>query len=199
MKLFLSAALCSACLSAEGFSGGPAIESIIENAIHRDQLPGAVVLIGHKGRVVYKKAFGSRATLPQRESMTLDTVFDVASLTKAVATASSIMKLIEQGKMRLNDRVTEHIPEFQGGTSEITIRQLLTHFSGFRADVDLVPAWSGYDTGIRLAIHDKPTSAPGSRFVYSDINFVVLGEMVRRVAGSRCLSLLENTFSGRWE
>jgi uncharacterized protein YbbC (DUF1343 family)/CubicO group peptidase (beta-lactamase class C family) len=115
--------------------------------------------------------------------MTLDTIFDVASLTKVVSTTSAIAKLVEEGKLRLNDKVTEYIPEFQGGHSEITVRQLLTHFSGMRPDVDLEPVWSGYSTGIRLATIDHPMNLPNSRFTYSDINFVLLGEVVQRVSG----------------
>jgi CubicO group peptidase (beta-lactamase class C family) len=89
------------------------------------------------------------------------------------------MRLVEEGKLRLNDRVTEHLPEFQGGKSEITVRNLLTHFSGLRGDVDLEPPWSGYETGIRLALADKPVAAPGERFIYSDINYVLLGSRAR--------------------
>jgi uncharacterized protein YbbC (DUF1343 family)/CubicO group peptidase (beta-lactamase class C family) len=93
------------------------------------------------------------------------------------------MKLVEQGRIRLNDRVTEYLPEFQGGKSEITVRQLLTHFSGLRPDLDLEPPWSGYETAIRMALADKPVAAAGERFIYSDINFILLGEIVRRVSG----------------
>src|SRR5262249_29077728 len=82
-----------------------------------------------------------------------------------------------------DDRVTEYLPEFQNGKSEITIRNLMTHFSGLRPDLDMPPAWTGYQTGVRLALADKPTSAPGERFVYSDINFILLGEIVRRLGG----------------
>src|ERR1035438_7923568 len=115
--------------------------------------------------------------------MTVDTVFDLASLTKVVSTTPAIMKLFEQGKIRLIDRVTVYLPEFQGGKSEITIRDLLTHFSGLRPDLDLTPPWTGYETGIRKALIDKPTYPPSERFVYSDINFELLGEIVRRVSG----------------
>ena len=115
--------------------------------------------------------------------MTVDTIFDVASLTKVVATTPALMKLFEEGKLRLNDRVTQYLPEFQGGTSEITVRQLMTHFSGLRPDLDLRPPWSGYETGIGKALIDKPTAGPGERFTYSDINFILLGEIVRRLSG----------------
>jgi len=94
-----------------------------------------------------------------------------------------MMKLVETGKVRLNDRVTVYLPEFQKAKSEITVRMLLTHFSGMRPDVDLEPEWAGYDTGIKLALIDKPVAAPGERFIYSDINFGLLGEVVRRVSG----------------
>jgi uncharacterized protein YbbC (DUF1343 family)/CubicO group peptidase (beta-lactamase class C family) len=93
------------------------------------------------------------------------------------------MKLFEQGKIRLSDRVTEYLPAFQGGKSDITIRNLMTHFSGLRPDLDIKPEWSGYETGIRLALDEKSRTAPGAQFVYSDINFILLGEIVRVVSG----------------
>src|SRR6202044_3792774 len=117
------------------------------------------------------------------EPMTVDTIFDAASLTKVVATTPSLMKLFEQGKLRIDDPVTRYLPEFQGGKSDIEIRDLMTHFSGLRPDLDLKPAWSGYETGIQRALTDKPAGPPGVRFVYSDINFILLGEMVHRLSG----------------
>ncbi len=165
------------------FTGGPALDDAIEQAIRLELIPGAVLLIGHDGRILYSKAYGDRALVPAREPMTLDTIFDAASLTKVVATTPSIMKLFEQGKVRLNDRVTQYLPEFQGGSSEITVRDLLTHFSGLRPDVDLNPKWRGYELGIRLALVDPPVAPPGVRFIYSDTNFELLGEIVHRVSG----------------
>lgn len=165
------------------FKGARAIDDVINTAIRNDQIPGAVVLVGQPGRTLYSHAYGSRALTPRREPMTRDTIFDVASLTKIVATSSAMMALVEDGKVRLNDKVTEYLPEFQGGKSDITVRHLLTHFSGLRPDVDLKPEWSGYDTGIRLALIDRPVAEPGQRFIYSDINFVLLGEIVRKVTG----------------
>jgi uncharacterized protein YbbC (DUF1343 family)/CubicO group peptidase (beta-lactamase class C family) len=182
MKLFLCATFATA-LCAQTFAGGPVLDAAIDEAIAQGRLPGAVLLVGHNGQVVYRKAYGQRALVPQLESMTPDTVFDCASLTKVVATTASLMKLFEQGKFRLNDRVTEYIPEFQGGKSEITIRQLLTHFSGLAPDVPLDKPWTGYDTGIRMACVDKPQAQPGARHIYSDINFLLLGDMVRRLSG----------------
>jgi uncharacterized protein YbbC (DUF1343 family) len=115
--------------------------------------------------------------------MTLDTIFDCASLTKVIATTSSLMKLFEEGRFRPNDKVTDYIPEFQGGKSEITLRNLFTHFSGLAPDVLLKPEWNGNETGLRLAYTTKPTGPPGVRHVYSDINFILLGELVHRLSG----------------
>ena len=183
MKLPWCAALAAASLSAQTFAGAPALDAAIDQAIQQDRLPGAVLLVGHNGQIVYRKAYGKRALVPQPETMTLDTIFDCASLTKVIATTSSLMKLFEQGKFRLNDKVTDYIPEFQGGKSDITLRNLFTHFSGLQPDVPLKPAWTGYETGIRLACATKPAGPPGVRFVYSDINFILLGEIVHRLSG----------------
>ncbi len=165
------------------FAGSATLDATVRKAIDEGQIPGAVLLVWHKGRILHRRAYGFRTLLPKREPMTADTIFDTASLTKVVATTSAIMKLFEEGKIRLNDRVTVYLPEFQGGQSEITVRNLLTHFSGLRPDLDLEPPWSGYETGIRLALTDKPAGPPGAQFVYSDINFILLGEIVRRVSG----------------
>jgi uncharacterized protein YbbC (DUF1343 family)/CubicO group peptidase (beta-lactamase class C family) len=183
MKLFCGLVLAAATLSAQSFPGGSALDDVINLAIEQGRLPGAVVLVGHNGQVVYRKAYGKRALIPQPEAMTVDTIFDCASLTKVIATTSSLMKLFEQGKFRLSDKVTDYIPEFQGGKSDITIRNLFTHFSGMAPDVPLKDPWSGYEHGIHLATIDKPTNPPGVRFVYSDINFILLGEIVHRLSG----------------
>jgi uncharacterized protein YbbC (DUF1343 family)/CubicO group peptidase (beta-lactamase class C family) len=176
--------LCAAGLHAqEAFSGAAAVDQQMERAVHDALIPGAVVVIGHNGHVVYQKAYGSRALIPHREPMTLDTIFDAASLTKVIATTPAIMRLFEQGEIRLNDPVTKYLPEFQGGHSDVTIRNLMTHFSGLRPDLDLKPAWSGYDTGIQRALIDKPAGPPGLHFVYSDINFILLAEIVHRLTG----------------
>ena len=163
-----------------------AIEPLVRHDIEQKRLPGAVVLIGVGDRIVYQKAIGDRALVPAREPMTLDTIFDLASLTKIVATTTSVMLLIEQGKLRLIDRVSTFIPGFERyGKADITVRHLLTHVSGLRPDVDLGDTWTGTDNAIRLAIEEVPTAPPGTRFVYSDINFFLLGELVKRVSGQR--------------
>src|SRR5208283_3311146 len=165
------------------YAAAEAVDAQINDAVQSGLIPGAVLLIGHDGKVVYYKAYGNRALIPRREPMTEDTIFDVASLTKVIATTPCIMKLFEQGKLRLDDPVTKYLPEFQGGKSDITVRNLLTHFSGLAPDLILRPKWTGYETGIQKALVDKPTVSPGARFVYSDINFVLLGEIVRRLSG----------------
>src|SRR5882762_964627 len=160
------------------------VDSIVERAILDGQIPGAVVLIGHNGQVVYRKAFGRRALEPRREPMTVDTIFDLASLTKVVATTTSVMQLVERGKVRLNDTVTKYLPEFgQNGKEDITVRQLLTHYSGLAPDIDLQPPWQGKETAYKLAFSEKLEAPPGSGFVYSDTNFIVLGALVERVSG----------------
>ena len=160
------------------------IEPLVREATQEKKLPGAVVLIGRGDRIVYQKAFGNRSLVPSVEPMTLDTVFDLASLTKVVATTTSMMMLVEQGRIRLSDRVASYIPGFERyGKADITVRHLLTHVSGLRPDVDLADTWQGSETAIALAIEEVPASAPGERFVYSDINFFLLGDIVRRVSG----------------
>ena len=183
MKLLGCAAVAVVTLSAQTFSGSQALDEAINLAIEQGKLPGAMLVVGHDGQIVYQKAYGKRALVPQPETMTEDTIFDIASLTKIVATTSSLMKLYEQGKFRLNDKITEYIPEFQGGKSEVTIRNLLTHFSGLAPDVALGQPWKGYDTGIRMAATTRPEGPPGARYIYSDINFILLGELVHRLSG----------------
>jgi uncharacterized protein YbbC (DUF1343 family)/CubicO group peptidase (beta-lactamase class C family) len=156
----------------------------MEEAISDKNIPGGVVLIGHDGHVVYRKAYGMRSLEPTREAMTADTVFDLASLTKCIATATSVMKLVEQGRVRLNAPVAEYLPEFaQNGKAEITVRELLTHYSGLRPDLDLKDSWQGRDAAFAMAMREKPAHPPGTHFEYSDINFVTLGFLVEKISG----------------
>ncbi|MGA3127275.1 MAG: exo-beta-N-acetylmuramidase NamZ domain-containing protein [Candidatus Korobacteraceae bacterium] len=160
------------------------IDRIMNAAVTRGTIPGGVVLVGHNGEVVYRKAFGMRSLEPGKEAMTVDTIFDLASMTKCVATATSVMKLVEQGRIRLNDPVAAYLPEFaKNGKENITIRQLLTHFSGLKEDLDLKTPWKGRSAAYQMAMDEKPIFPPGSRFLYSDINFEVLGFVVEKVSG----------------
>lgn len=176
--------------SAAAFSEAPldsrlaVLNPIINEAIAQQQIPGAVLIIGHDGQVVYRKAYGSRAIEPRRETMTLDTVFDCASMTKVLATTPAIMQLWEQGKFRMSDPVAKYLPEFgQNGKQDITIRQLLVHYSGLAPDLDLTKPWEGKETAYRMAFEAPPVGTPGAAFIYSDINFEVLGALAERLSG----------------
>ena len=170
-----------------GFPGNAAlcwIDDLVEEAIREKRLPGAVILIGQNERILYRKAFGHRALVPDLEPMTVDTVFDLASLTKVVATATSIMQLVEAGRLSLEDPVSVHIPSFKRhGKSEITVRHLLTHMSGLRSGINPARRWKGYRAAIEQIVNDVPLTPPGERIVYSDVNFILLGEIVQRVSG----------------
>lgn len=160
------------------------VDALVQDQINNLAITGAVLLVGHDGHIVHQRAFGYRAVSPHRDPMTLDTIFDLASLTKVVATTPSIMRLLQYGQIRLEDPLARHIPEFgSNGKESITIRQLMTHFSGLRPDLDLNVPWSGQETAFHLAHEEKPQSPPGAQFVYSDINFIELGELVQKLSG----------------
>jgi uncharacterized protein YbbC (DUF1343 family)/CubicO group peptidase (beta-lactamase class C family) len=160
------------------------IDRAVETEIARGQTPGAVVVVGRRGRTVFHRAYGSRALEPTREPMTPDTIFDIASLTKVVATATCVMILVERGRVRLAEPMARYVPEFgANGKSGVTIEQLLTHRSGLVADNPL----EDYQAGAAKALENvwalAPVAEPGARFIYSDVNFIALGELVRRVSG----------------
>ncbi|MBA3438238.1 MAG: DUF1343 domain-containing protein [Pyrinomonadaceae bacterium] len=156
----------------------------VQQAIAKGETPGAVVLVARRGRSVWRKAYGDRALVPQREAMTADTIFDLASLTKVVATATSIMILIERGQVRLNDAVERYIPELKGeGRERITIEHLLTHRAGYAPDFDLREQWTGGNEALKRLYREALRNPPGTRFVYSDIGYITLGEVVQRAGG----------------
>jgi CubicO group peptidase (beta-lactamase class C family) len=158
------------------------IDAIVDAAIERRELPGAVVLVGEGDRILYLKAFGRRAVEPTPEAMTVDTIFDAASLTKVVATTTSVMQLVEQGYLRLRDPVAKYVPAFNTRTkNRITIGQLLTHTSGLAPDLPLNVAFRGTDEAIRRAGLSTLAATPGTKLIYSDINFFLLGYIVQRV------------------
>jgi uncharacterized protein YbbC (DUF1343 family)/CubicO group peptidase (beta-lactamase class C family) len=176
-----SAAPASVGMNASRLAG---MDAVIGEALAGGAAPGAVVLVARRGRIVWRKAYGSRALEPAREAMTTDTIFDLASLTKVVATATSIMILIERGQLGLNDSLSRYIPEIKGeGRERITIENLLTHRSGYAPDFDLSEQWNGYEEAIKRLKEEPLRSAPGTRFVYSDINYIALGEVVHRISG----------------
>jgi CubicO group peptidase (beta-lactamase class C family) len=160
------------------------IAAIVEEAIRAEKTPGAVVLVGHRGRIVYRQAFGHRALEPGKLPMTIDTIFDLSSLTKVVATAPAVMQLVEKGKIRLQDPVANYWPEFKAeGKDLVTVHQLLTHYSGLRAGLDLKRKEAGHSSLLKKIAAERPGSIPGTQFLYSDLNFIVLGELISRVSG----------------
>ncbi len=169
---------------AGSWKGTEYLDTAVEQAVAQGTAPGAVVVVESRGRVLHHKAYGKRSLFPEQEEITPDTIFDCASLTKVVATAPAVMMLVEEGEIRLDNRVTDYLPDFEG-SSKITVRHLLTHYSGLRPDLDIEPEWSGYETGIDRAYVEKPVAPPGSRFIYSDINYILLAEIVRKISGMR--------------
>jgi len=172
---------CTLLLAAPNFKP---VDEAIEAAIGRGDCPGAVVIVVHKDEVILRKAYGHRCLEPDKSPMTVDTIFDLASLTKPIATGTSIMLLIERGKLQPDDKVSKHWPVFAAnGKADVTIGQLLLHTSGLTAD----NAEADYKDGSAKALERiaalKLESPPGPRFKYSDVGFIVLGELVERVGG----------------
>jgi len=158
------------------------MDAAIAQAIEDRKCPGAVLWLEHRGEV-YRKAYGARAVVPQREPMTEDTIFDAASLTKVVATTPAIMLLAERGKLTLDDPVCRWIPDFaKAGKQDVTIRQLMTHTSGLRPGIETRSGWRGQQAAIEKACDETLTAPPGTAFRYSDINYILLGEIVQRVS-----------------
>ena len=160
------------------------IDDLVAEGLSQNKMPGCVVVIGRREGIVFRKAYGFRQTQPEQIPMTLDTVFDLASLTKPIATATSVMLLIQQGKLELNQTVASIIPEFAAnGKDTITIRHLLTHTSGLIADNSI----SDYADGPNAAFVNinalKLTAEPGKEFIYSDVGFIELGRIVEVVSG----------------
>ncbi|MEM9353510.1 MAG: exo-beta-N-acetylmuramidase NamZ domain-containing protein [Planctomycetota bacterium] len=161
-----------------------AVNPLVEESIGRGDIPGCVVTIGNSSGVYYQEAFGQRQIEPTPEPMTADTVFDLASLTKPVATATSVMRLVEQGSVRLRAPISAHLPEFgENGKGEITIEQLLTHQGGLIADNKLADYQDGPEKSWERICALGLKAEPGSRFIYTDVGFIVLGKLVEKVSG----------------
>ena len=160
-----------------------AIDAAIVRAIAAGKAPGAVVRL-ESGGAVYQKSYGVKSVEPVLLPMTADTIFDGASLTKVIATTPAIMLLVERGKLRLDDKVNHWILGFEAhGKEAVTVRHLLTHTSGLRPGLSAKPAWSGVAKAIDLAKEERLTAQPGTKFRYSDINFILLGEIVQLASG----------------
>ena len=161
-----------------------AIDAIVTEGISDKKMPGCVVCIGRRGHIAWLKAYGNKQVEPAVVPMTTDTVFDMASLTKPVATATSIMLLIERGKLSLSDKVATLIPEFAvNDKHEITIRDLLIHQSGLIADNAIGDYQNGTAEAMQKIYALKLQNPVGTKFVYSDVNYILLGDLVKRVSG----------------
>jgi len=160
------------------------VDSAVRAQIAAGAMPGAVLVFGDAEHMWLRKAWGEQARVPRSEPMTVDTVFDLASLTKVLATTTAILQLAERGQLQLDLPVVHYWPDFAAhGKGDITVRQLLAHRSGLRVDLDLREEWTGRQAALRRVVQESPIAAPGTRTVYSDINFMVLGEIVERVSG----------------
>ena len=161
-----------------------AIDGVVAEGIQFDSMRGCVVVVGFQGEIVHRRAYGLRSVEPEEEPMTVDTVFDLASLTKPVATATSVMMLVEQGRIELNAAVHEYLPEFSGeGKEAITVRQLLTHQGGLIPDNRLSDYLDGPEKAWERICGLQPVTEPGTRFIYTDVGFIALGRLVEKVSG----------------
>jgi uncharacterized protein YbbC (DUF1343 family)/CubicO group peptidase (beta-lactamase class C family) len=181
-SVLLVLSLCCGLVRAQ--SGFAAIDPIVNQAVDDHLLPGAVVIVGHDGKVVFRRAYGMRSLEPTRERMTLDTIFDMASLTKPLTTATAIMQLYQKRRFAFDDPVAKYLPAFAAnGKQDITIRDLLTHYSGLPPDLPLSEPWEGNGEAYRRAFATAPAGPPGTTFRYSDINYIVLGALVEKLSG----------------
>ncbi len=160
------------------------IEPLINEGISAGKMPGCVVCFGRHGKIAWLKAYGNKRIEPMVEAMTTDTLFDMASITKPTATATSIMKLLEQGKLRLNQAVVDFFPEFAPhGKDKITVRDLLIHQSGLIPDNSLADYEKGPEAAWQNVCDLKLVAPVGSEFKYSDVNFIVLAKLVEKLSG----------------
>ena len=160
------------------------IDTVVQASINKGEIPGVVVLVVRQGKIAFRKAYGWRCKQPTEERMTVDTVFDLASLTKPIATATSVMILLEQGKWELSEPVSRYLPEFaKNGKEAITLEQLLLHTSGLVADNPVADYQNGRKKAWEQICNLRPLTGPGQQYRYSDVNFLVLGELIERQSG----------------
>lgn len=186
VSLLLALASCfclasSTCAQAPDFSK---VDAAIEAAIERGEIPGAVVLIGQGDQVLHRKAFGNRAVEPEAEEMTPDTIFDLASLSKVVGMTTSIMTLVDEGKIRLDDTVAKHIPAFAAnGKEKVTVEQLLLHRGGLAAGNSMSEYADGPEKALERIYAIGLKYEPGTDYIYTDLGPIVLGKLVEAVDG----------------
>ncbi len=163
------------------------IDDVVDRGVRRGDYPGAVVLVGRHGRIAFQRAYGDRIRIPRREPMRLDTVFDVASLTKVLVTAPAVMQLSEAGSLSLEDRLGDLVPACSSpDRRDIRVRQLLAHESGLRRVFTerMLRRIRSYQDGVAMACAEEMTARPGEQLSYGDLNYILLGEIVRRVSGA---------------
>jgi CubicO group peptidase (beta-lactamase class C family) len=160
-------------------------DSLVESGIERGAYPGASLVVGRHDAILFAKGYGHFTWSPSSPVPDPDsTLYDLASLTKIVATTTALMLLVDRGRVELDASVARYIPEFNGrGTGAITVRELLTHTSGLRPTLPLFRAAPDSATALRMVFATTPVTPPGGRVVYSDLNAILLGEIVRRVSG----------------
>lgn len=160
------------------------IDTVVAEAIRNGDLPGAVVLVLRRGKIAMEKAYGQRSVEPERHKMTVDTIFDLASLTKPIVTATCLMLLLEEGKIRLSDPVSRYLPGFNDDKQKaITIRHLLLHTSGLIPDNSIRDYQMGIEVAWQKLSEQKPIAEPGQKFQYSDVGFLLLVKIVENVSG----------------
>ncbi|MGH7568756.1 MAG: serine hydrolase domain-containing protein [Gemmatimonadales bacterium] len=152
--------------------------------IRRGAFPGAALVVGRRNTILFAKGYGRLVWAPGPPVDPDSTLYDLASLTKVLATTTALMLLVERGQVRLDAPVATYVPEFAGpGTDAITVRRLLTHTSGLRATLPLLREAADSAAALRMVFAATPVVRPGARVIYSDVNAILLGEIVRRAAG----------------
>ncbi len=163
---------------------GPLIDAAVARALAKGEMAGCVVAVGRRDGIVFERAYGNRRVEPDVAPMTLDTVFDMASLTKPLATATSVMILVERGELRLQDKVADYIPDFAAnGKDQVTIEQLMVHSAGLVPDTAVEDYRDGWASAKAKICELKPLTPPGTAFKYSDVGYILLGKIVEQVAG----------------
>lgn len=162
------------------------VDALVAEAIEKKQIPGAVLVVGRGDEIVYRKAYGNRSVEPTTEPMTVDTIFDLASLSKPIGTATSIMILADRGEIDLEAPAAKYLPAFgSNGKDKVTIEQLLLHRGGLIADNPMSDYTDDPEESLRKVLDLKLKYEPGTDFIYTDMGYVVLGEVVRAVSGKR--------------
>jgi CubicO group peptidase (beta-lactamase class C family) len=196
--LFLVALLLSSmpvAATAQPAAWMQAADEAIRDSVAASEVPGAVLIVGQGDQILHRKVLGWRATVPHPELMTAETIFDIASLTKVVATTPSVLKLWEAGKVDLNAPLGQYLKEFSGPAfQDVTVARLLTHSAGMPDLPSREAMAKGFPDAARIQARAGLAVAPGTVFLYSDTGFILLGELVRRVSGQRLDHFAQRTF-----